>query len=259
MKSLAALALWLVPMLLSAQEFAPNSVADLFYNAHRSVPSPSSGSYSTVILSGNGTFSPYSAFGPASALEARPYSWTKTGANTGTLVLSGLESASRHELVFTGNGQGTYRETDLSTGAVIAGDFLLAAMPNGPPPPLANLSVRTSLSGGRAATLGFVDEGSASRRVLVRAVGPSLRQFGVANPAANPTVTVLRGAVLIGANTGWGGAAGLAATFTEAGAFALPASSRDSAILLTLEAGNYTAQARDANGGEVLLEVYVLD
>lgn len=258
MKSAALLALCFVPLLIQAQEHAPASVADTIYTATRPVPPLDSAMVYAAILSGKGIYTPFD-FTFSSKPQPGPYTWTKTGANTGTLVLSGAPFPSRHELVFTGNGRGTYRETIVATGAVIAGEFLLAAMPNGPPSPLANFSVRTSVSGGRLALLGFVVEGQTSRRVLVRAVGPSLAPFGVASPSASPTLTVLRGVVQIGTNTGWGGASDLAAIFREAGAFALPASSRDSAVLLTLEAGNYTAQARDATGGEVLLEVYVLN
>jgi hypothetical protein len=76
---------------------------------------------------------------------------------------------------------------------------------------------------------------------------------------ANPALTVFRGATQIAANTGWGGAAGLAAVFTKVGAFALPAASRDSAVVLTLEPGSYTAHARADTAGEVLLEVYFVD
>jgi hypothetical protein len=258
MKFAALLAFCFVPLLMPAQEHAPTSVSDMIYTATRPMPPLGSFTVYAAILSAKGIYTPFD-FTSSSKPQPGPYAWTKTGVNTGTLVLSGEPFPSRHELVFTGNGRGTYRETVVATGAVIAGDFLLAAMPNGPPSPLANFSVRTSLAGGRLALLGFVVEGQTSRRVLVRAVGPSLAPFGVVNPAASPALTVLRGAAQIGANTGWGGASDVAAIFREAGAFALPTSSRDSAVLLTLEPGNYTAQARDANGGEVLLEVYVLN
>ncbi len=258
MKSSAVLAFCLVPLLMPAQEFAPISVGDTIYTANRPVPPLGSSNTYAAVLSGKGIYTPFN-FGNSSDLQPGPYTWTKTGANTGTLVLSGAQSPSRHELVFTANGQGTYRETVASTGAVITGDFLMAAMPNGPPPPLANLSTRTTLSSGRSAILGFVVEGQTSRRVVLRAIGPTLAQFGVANPVANPALTVFRGVAQIGANTGWGGSTDLAAAFAAAGAFTLSATSRDSALVLTLEPGNYTAHARADTAGEVLLEVYFAD
>lgn len=255
MKFAALLTLCLVPLFLRAQEFAPVSVGDMAYSARPTFPSLGSTFAAGAILSGKGVFISLNLAVPPSR-QSGPYAWTKTGANTGTLVLGTASSAWRHELVFTGNGRGTYRETDMATGAVVTGEFAMGAMPNGPPPPLANLSIRTTLVGGRPATIGFVVEGTTSRRVLVRAVGPTLAQFGVANPAANPVLTVFRGTAQIGVNAGWGGVSHLAAAAAAAGAFALFFNSRDSAIELTLEPGSYTAQARDANGGEVLLEVY---
>lgn len=259
MKSVVVLVVAFIPLLLRAQEFAPNSVADMIYSARPTSPPPGSSAVYAAILSGKGVFTPFN-FSSASTFQPGAYAWTKTAGNTGTLVLSGSSpSASRHELVFTANGQGTYRETDLATGVVLTGNFLIAAMPNGPPPPLSNLSTRTTLTAGRAAILGFVVEGQTSRSVLVRAIGPSLAQFGVSIPVANPALTVFRGSTQIGANTGWGGAAHLAAAFSAAGAFALPATSRDSAVVLTLEPGNYTAHARADTVGEVLLEVYFVD
>ena len=53
----------------------------------------------------------------------------------------------------------------------------------------------------------------------------------------------------------------LAATFAQVGAFALPAASRDSAVVVTLAAGrSYTAQVSGVGDttGEALVEVYEL-
>jgi hypothetical protein len=124
---------------------------------------------------------------------------------------------------------------------------------------LRNISSRATLVANQPVTTGFVVAGAAPRRVLVRAIGPSLTAFGVANPSANPVLTVLLGGVPVGSNSGWGGSASLAATFASVGAFALPPGSRDCALLLALDPGDYTAQARDAAGGEVLIEVYFVN
>jgi hypothetical protein len=95
--------------------------------------------------------------------------------------------------------------------------------------------------------------------VLVRAVGPSLAAFGVGNVAANPELAVFRGTTSLATNAGWAGAATLAAAFSATGAFALPPTSRDCALMLALEPGAYTAQVRDPAGGEVLVEVFFID
>jgi hypothetical protein len=146
----------------------------------------------------------------------------------------------------------------LGSGNPVNGTISFAAVPADLTPPLLNVSTRASLIAGQAAIAGFVVEGSGPKQVLIRAIGPSLAQFGVSNMAANPALTVFKGSTQIGANSGWGGSASLAAAFTAVGAFSLPSNSRDSAIVLTLDPGNYTAQARDPIGGEVLLEVYLV-
>src|SRR2546423_696558 len=56
--------------------------------------------------------------------------------------------------------------------------------------PLLNLSIRTSITVGQTLTLGFVVGGSDSRRVLIRAVGPSLAQFGTSQVLQMPYLTL---------------------------------------------------------------------
>jgi hypothetical protein len=64
----------------------------------------------------------------------------------------------------------------------------------------------------------------------------------------------------VGFNQGWGGSTELQAVFNEVSAFPLPATSKDSAIVVALPPGAYTAQVSSASGstGIALLEVYVL-
>ena len=64
----------------------------------------------------------------------------------------------------------------------------------------------------------------------------------------------------VGFNDIWGGTEALQSAFSAVGAFALPAASRDSALLVTLVPGAYTAQVSSASGstGIALLEVYVM-
>jgi hypothetical protein len=102
--------------------------------------------------------------------------------------------------------------------------------------------------------------GPVPRRVLIRAVGPTLgTAFGVPGSMADPSLTVFRGQTQIAANNDWGGGAPLIATFASVGAFALPVASLDAAIVLMLAPGNYTAQVRGTGAGEVIVEVYFVD
>jgi hypothetical protein len=186
------------------------------------------------------------------------FSWIKTGRNSGTLIrTTGLGRSETHLTLTSYHPEfgwfGNYRQGSIAGFVTIVPFSPLSQAP------LRNTSTRVSLATGGMATMGFVVGGATPRRVLVRAIGPSLAQFGVANPAATLALTVLQSGSEIGANSGWGGAADVASVFSKVGAFGLPTSSRDCALVLTLAAGNYTAQVRADGGGDVLFEVYFVD
>ena len=124
-------------------------------------------------------------------------------------------------------------------------------------PRLINVSVRKHL--GTRLTVGFVLGGTVATKVLIRAVGPTLGDFGVPGVVADPQLTLFNDAsVKIGENNDWGGTAELTAAFGAMGAFALPATAKDAALLVTLPPGNYTVQASGTAGttGVALVEVY---
>lgn len=101
--------------------------------------------------------------------------------------------------------------------------------------------------------------GSGTDTLLIRGIGPGLTQYGVTGVLGSPQVTVVDAAgATIGFDSGWGGGSALTAAFAQVGAFALPANSADSAILVTLPAGSCTAQVSGANGatGVALVETY---
>lgn len=108
---------------------------------------------------------------------------------------------------------------------------------------------------------GFVINGTVPKRVLIRGAGPSLTQFGVTGALARPQLTVYSGSTAIAQNAGWStsaDAAVMAAAAQQVGAFAFGASSQDSALILHLAPGAYTAQITGAGGttGVALVEVY---
>jgi len=127
---------------------------------------------------------------------------------------------------------------------------------------LANLATRGRVGAGADALIaGFVLAGTASRDVLVRAVGPTLADFGVSGALSDPTLNV-GGANLPGAySENWGSdvnAGNLALTATRVGAFPLPLTSRDAAASALLLPGAYSAEIQIAHGapGVALVEVY---
>jgi len=127
---------------------------------------------------------------------------------------------------------------------------------------LSNLAVRSTLdAAGGALTVGFVIDGNAPRRLLVRAIGPGLAPFGVAGVVADPRLIVRREATVVAENDNWNAdeASGIPVAARGVGAFSLPAGSKDAVLLLTLAPGAYTAQMTAASGGGGgLVEVYQL-
>ncbi len=127
---------------------------------------------------------------------------------------------------------------------------------------ISNLSVR-AFAGSDADTLivGLVVRGTATQRFLIRAIGPALTQFGVTGALQRPQLAVFTGSNEIARNVGWSTAAdptALSTAATQTGAFSLASGSADSAVLLTLSAGNHTAQVSGLGGttGVALVEVY---
>jgi hypothetical protein len=124
-------------------------------------------------------------------------------------------------------------------------------------PRLVNMSLLKDSAGG--ITAGFVVTGEGEKRVLVRAVGPALAAFGVAEAAADPRLALYAGEKEIGANDNWGGRSELVTAFAQAGAFVLAPSSRDAALLASLPAGNYSVRVESGDStGAVLVELYEL-
>lgn len=133
-------------------------------------------------------------------------------------------------------------------------------------PRLINASARALLgtaAGSPLLSAGFVIGGSTARTVLIRASGPALAAFGVTPVLADPALKVFStgsvAPVPIASATGWTGDPVIASAAASVGAFAWPSTSADSAVLITLPPGNYSAQISSAGGngsGVALAEVY---
>jgi hypothetical protein len=128
---------------------------------------------------------------------------------------------------------------------------------------LVNLSTRGPAGDSdKTIIAGFVLAGTEPKAVLIRAVGPTLATLGVDGVMENPSLTLYRDGAAIARNDDWGGAPGaseIAAAAARLGAFPLPPTSYDAAILRTLAPGPYTAQVTRTDGssnGIVLVEVY---
>jgi hypothetical protein len=104
---------------------------------------------------------------------------------------------------------------------------------------------------------GFIISGNKSKKVMVRALGPSLAQAGVSGAMADPVLELhdSKGR-LIRSNDNW------ATSYQEVMSTQIPPSnSHEAAIVATLAPGNYTAVLQSKTGfpGVGLFELYDLD
>lgn len=136
---------------------------------------------------------------------------------------------------------------------------------------LVNLSARAVTSDDFPFVLttpGFVVRGNGTARILSRAIGPGLTQFGVQgvvpdtlislSPLGEPSITLVE-------NDNWGESADvgeLTDAFAQTGAFSLEAGSLDSSFVTSVGQGVYTAGCYSKDGqtiGVVLGEIYLVD
>lgn len=104
---------------------------------------------------------------------------------------------------------------------------------------------------------GFVVGGGTSKKIIVRALGPTLGQFGVVGVLQDPAISLFDASNnLIASNDNW---MTDQQTEIQASGFA-PGDSREPAIVRTLAPGAYTAVVRGVNAtsGAALLEVHDL-
>lgn len=132
---------------------------------------------------------------------------------------------------------------------------------------LANVSSRgVAGSGANSMIVGFFISGSKPKKVLVRAIGPTLSDYQVPDTLADPVLT-LRTApqgVVVARNNDWGQpeapltAGDIRTAMASVGAFSLREGSADAVIYATLAPGSYSAVVSSPTNasGVVLLEAY---
>jgi hypothetical protein len=124
---------------------------------------------------------------------------------------------------------------------------------------IANISTRGNVGTGENVMIGgFIVGGDQPTNVIVRALGPTLTDFGVSGALADPTLELHNGnGAIIGQNDNWKSTQEQA---IQNSGYA-PPKDAEAAIMATLQPGNYTAIVRGKNNttGVALVEVYNLD
>ena len=133
-------------------------------------------------------------------------------------------------------------------------------LPPGNDSELVNLSARAlTLTGDNVLIDGLIIGGTTSKNILLRAIGPELHAYGVVGELHDPILDLYDAhGTLIRRNDNWRTAPNRAQIQASGRA---PTDDRESAILMTLAPGNYTAIVRGVNGttGIALAEIYTVD
>jgi hypothetical protein len=133
---------------------------------------------------------------------------------------------------------------------------------------LSNISTRSFVQTGEHVMIGgFIIQGSGPKRVIIRAIGPELTQYGITDALANPRLELHNGTgALIGSNDNWQTTI-LCGIITSNQVSDIqnsghaPTAASESAIIADLQPGNYTAIVSGVNNtaGVALVEVYDLN
>ncbi len=126
-------------------------------------------------------------------------------------------------------------------------------------PRLVNLSVRTHVgTQDDVLIVGFNLTGSGPKRLLIRAVGPTLETFGVGGVLADPQLSIIRAGTEVAANDDWEHSPAAAEIRARSVGFPLPDGAKDAALLVTLQPGSYSVVVRGAGEttGIALVELY---
>jgi len=143
----------------------------------------------------------------------------------------------------------------------------LGTVEAGPISTLANISTRALVQTGDNVMIGgFIVQGAGPKRIVIRAIGPELAQYGVPSLLVNPTLELHDGTgALIASNDNWHHTiiSGIIRSDQSAeirNSGYAPDDFRESAMIVNLPAGNYTAIVRGVANmtGVALVEVYDL-
>lgn len=224
----------------------------------------------TVAARSNVTFAAAASGGPSPTFQWKKDGINIPGATAATLYLAGVEKT--HEGFYSVEASNSMGWVVSTRAALIVNGTSNQGQPSGAPPisptgsttvgsRIVNLSVRAQAGGENNLIVGFVINGSATKPMLIRGIGPTLGLFGLSDSLADPTLSLYSGASLSASNDDWrtnNNALQIIEASARLGAFSLPESAADSALLTTLAAGAYTIQinGKDSASGVALVEVY---
>jgi hypothetical protein len=184
--------------------------------------------------------------------------------NSGRAPTAASESAIIADLQ-PGNYTAIVRGINNTTGVALVEVYDLSP---GASSSLGNISTRSFVQTGEHVMIGgFIVQGTGPKRVIIRAIGPELTQYGITNALPNPTLELHNGTgALIASNDDWqttilGGIITSSQVSDIQNSGRAPTAASESAIVADLQPGNYTAIVRGVSNttGVALVEVYDLN
>ena len=195
--------------------------------------------------------------GPGGEIIAENSNWNS---HRGEVLATGLAPSNEYEAAIVATLQpGAYsavlRGSGGTTGIAVVEAYDLSASGT---TRLANISTRGKVEPGDNVMIGgWIIGGREATNMVIRAIGPSLAGSGISGPLADPTLDVYNGdGILIAQNDDW--RSDQADVLIGSGL--APTDDRESAVLMSLVPGPYTAIVR-GNGdttGVALVELYNL-
>jgi len=190
---------------------------------------------------------------PAPTLQWNKNGGAVAGANGPTLSFSSVTAADAGTYTVVATNSAGTKTSAAATLTVVAVNPVL------PSSKLVRFTAQAVLSQGGQGSLGLdFTVATAGKSVLLRGVGPGLSTLGVTNVCADPKINITSAGTVLGSNDNWGGGSTLSALFANVGAFALPATSKDAALVSTLSPSSYSSVVT-GKSGVGMIELYDAD
>ena len=207
-------------------------------------------------LNGNGFYNPGEGVGGVT-VNVSNSSYHAVTANSGGYSVP-VPGNGSYTVSFSGGSVPTHQQSVTVIGSQnVKADYL--AVGSAPPPAgtLGNISTRSMVGTGENVLIGgFIVTGSQTKKVILRAIGPSLPML---DKMLDPTLELYNSSgAVIATNDNWGQSAN---QVEIAASGVAPAHPSESAILMSLAPGSYTAILRGVNQttGTAVVEAYDLD
>lgn len=201
-----------------------------------------------------------------SASPAATFQWRKDGvalSNGGRI--SGATTASLTITSVSAADTGSYTLVATNTvGSTTSSAASLALGTSSNRGRIVNLSALTGINSGETFIFGFFIGGAGTvgtKPILMRAVGPSMSQFGVTTALGDPLIEFYTGSTKASENNDWGGDASVRAAMTAVQAFPFTSdTSKDAAVYVpavtTDGARSIKIAGVNSSSGTVLAELY---